>query len=179
MSIYPIILEKYFSLSLIDSGLTHIIWKILSAYLIFASNYILPYLEMEPTLIIFWIIVSFAICIVRCYGLLNNEDNLTGKNKSEKRRNFLLYFTKIWFSTLPVLFFFWLFFYKSDRLLLFTGIDLAGHKVLKSILILIIGIPVTLYSGYLGNKLWLYLCNKFIKDVDIIKFKFREKEVDL
>ncbi|RJP63050.1 MAG: hypothetical protein C4539_17060 [Ignavibacteriales bacterium] len=134
---------------------------------------------MESSLIIFWIIVSFTICMIRSYGLLNPEDNLMGKNKSEKRKNLFFFFTKIWFSTLPVLLTFWIFFFKLDQVLLITGIDLAEYKVLKSLLILVIGIPMILISGYLGNKLWMLIFSRYIDPNELNKFSFWEKEIDL
>jgi len=134
---------------------------------------------MESSLIIFWIIVSFAICMIRSYGLLNPDDILMGKNKSEKRKNLFFFFTKIWFSTLPVLITFWIFFYKLDQLLLIIGIDLTENKIFKSLLILVAGIPMILISGYLGNKLWMLICRKHLDDNELNKFSFWEKEVDL
>ncbi len=134
---------------------------------------------MELAFVIFWVIVSFAICMIRCYGLLNENDNLLGKTKIEKRKNLFLLFSKIWFSSLPVLFAFWIFFYKLDNILLFIGIDLTGNKILYSLLFLFTGIPLILFSGYLGNKLWLAVCSRYIKDFDADRFTFWGNDVEL
>ncbi|RJP65698.1 MAG: hypothetical protein C4539_12745 [Ignavibacteriales bacterium] len=134
---------------------------------------------MELAFVIFWIIVSFAICMIRCYGLLNENDNLIGKTKSEKRKNLFLFFSKIWFSSLPILLSFWIFFYRLDDILFLIGINLEKNKVLHSLIILFAGIPLILYSGHLGNRLWIALCQRYIKNFDAAKFSFWETDVEL
>jgi hypothetical protein len=134
---------------------------------------------MELALIIFWVIISFAICMIRCYGLLNEQDILAGKTRIEKRNNLLFLFSKIWFSTLPVLFFFWIFFYQLNELLLLFGIKLTEYKIIKSLVILFAGIPVILFSGYLGNRLWLLIFRKFLSEDKISKFSFWDTETEL
>ncbi len=134
---------------------------------------------MELTLIIFWIIISFAICMIRCYGLLNEQDTLAGKTRLEKRKNLILFFSKIWFSSLPILLSFWIFFYRLDDILFLIGIDLVNNKVLHSLIILLAGIPLILFSGYLGNILWISVCKRYIKNFDAAKFSFWETDVEL